>query len=90
MPRRWLYAAEPMPTSVSPSAPVRAEWEEAEEFIAGSFIAKPSGEIVAKAVTDGDELVIASLDMEEVEYVRRRIDLEKDRRPEVYSRIIEG
>ena len=64
--------------------------EEGEEFIAGSFIAKPSGEIVAKAVTDGDELVIASLDMEEVEYVRRRIDLEKDRRPEVYSRIIEG
>ena len=64
--------------------------EDGEGFIAGSFIAKPSGEIVAKAVTDGDELVIASLDLDEVEQVRRRIDLQRDRRPEVYSRIVEG
>ena len=68
----------------------KAGVEDGEEFIGGSFIARPSGEIIAKAVTSGDELVIASLDLEKIEEVRRRLDLEGDRRPEAYSRLVEA
>ena len=71
-------------------APGKAGMEDSEEFIGGSFIASPTGEVIAKAVTSGDETVIATLDLEEVDRVRRRWNFEVTRRPEVYSRLVES
>ena len=66
----------------------KAGVEDGEEFIGGSFIAVPSGEIVAKAVSRGDETVIATLDLEVVDQVRRGWDFQVNRRPETYSRLM--
>src|SRR3546814_10837640 len=45
-------------------ATAKAGTEEGVGMIGGSLIAQPSGEIVAKAQTLGDELVIADLDLD--------------------------
>ena len=67
----------------------KAGVEGGEEFIGGSFIADPSGEVISKAVTTGDEAVIATLDLETVDEARRRWDFDTNRRPEMYGRIVE-
>ena len=55
-------------------------------FIGGSFIAGPSGEVLARAASDGDELVTATVDLEEITTPRKTAD----RRPSEYAMLARG
>ena len=62
--------------------------EEGVESLAQSAIIAPSGQIVAQAVTIGDELVTARCDLDWCkQYKETLFDFERYRRPEVYTRI---
>ena len=45
----------------------------------------PRGRIVAEGSADEDDLVIADLDLDEIEKVRRTWQFFRDRRPETYD-----
>ena len=52
------------------------------------MIVAPSGQIVAQALTTGDELVVARCDLDWcARYQRTVFDFDRYRRPEVYGRI---
>jgi predicted amidohydrolase len=62
--------------------------EEGVALLAESSIIAPSGEIVAQAETEGDELVLAEADLDEcTRYKDTVFDFDRYRRPEMYSRI---
>ena len=62
--------------------------EEGVESLAQSAIIAPSGQIVAQAVTIGDELITARCDLDWCkQYKETLFDFERYRRPEVYARI---
>jgi beta-ureidopropionase len=54
------------------------------EFYGKSYFCNPRGKIVAQASRDKDELVIADLDLDMIEEVRRTWQFFRDRRPETY------
>jgi len=55
------------------------------EFYGNSYFVDPRGAIVAEASSDQDELLVADLDFERIEEVRRVWQFYRDRRPETYS-----
>ena len=58
------------------------------DSLAQSLIVAPSGQIVAQAYTNGDELVVASCDLDWCgRYTGTLFDFARYRRPEVYTRI---
>lgn len=60
--------------------------EEGCELLAQSSIIAPSGQIVAQAVTTGDELVAAQIDLEMCrKYKETLFDFNRYRRPEAYE-----
>ena len=62
--------------------------EEGVDSLADSMIVAPSGEILAKAVTNGDELVVADCNLDWcAQYTGTLFNFERYRRPEVYGRI---
>jgi len=62
--------------------------EEGVDSLAQSMIVAPSGQIVAQALTAGDELVIARCDLDWCRrYTGTLFDFDRYRRPEVYTRI---
>ncbi len=62
--------------------------EEGVDSLAQSMIVAPSGQIVAQALTAGDELVTARCDLEWcARYQGTVFDFDRYRRPEVYTRI---
>lgn len=62
--------------------------EEGVDSLADSMIVAPSGEILAKAATNGDELVVADCDLDWCkQYTGTLFDFDRYRRPEVYGRI---
>lgn len=62
--------------------------EEGVDSLADSMIIAPSGEILAKALTNGDELVVADCDLDWCkQYTGTLFDFDRYRRPEVYGRI---
>jgi predicted amidohydrolase len=62
--------------------------EEGVEALAQSCIIAPSGQIVAQALTTGDELVVATADLDWcTRYKGTLFDFATYRRPEVYGRI---
>ncbi len=62
--------------------------EEGVESLAQSCIIAPSGQIVAQAITTGDELITAPVDLDHcVKYKDTLFDFERYRRPEMYGRI---
>ncbi len=62
--------------------------EEGVESLAQSAIIAPSGQIVAQAVTSGDELVVADCDLDWCRHYKETLfDFARYRRPEVYRRI---
>ncbi len=62
--------------------------EEGVESLAQSAIYAPSGQIVAQAVTTGDELIVARCDLDLCRsYKETLFDFDLYRRPEVYGRI---
>lgn len=62
--------------------------EEGVDSLAQSMIVAPSGQIVAQAITNGDEVIVADCDLDWCQnYTSTLFDFEKYRRPEVYGRI---
>jgi predicted amidohydrolase len=62
--------------------------EEGVPSLADSMIIAPSGEILARAKTDGDELIVADCDLDWCkQYTGTLFDMDYYRRPEVYHRL---
>jgi hypothetical protein len=62
--------------------------EEGVEGLADSQIIAPSGEVIARCETVGDEVVVAQCDLDLcLDYKRTVFDFERYRRPEMYTRI---
>ena len=62
--------------------------EEGVESLAQSAIIAPSGQIVAQAVTTGDEVITARCDLDWCRHYKETLfNFERYRRPEVYARI---
>jgi hypothetical protein len=58
------------------------------ESLSQSMIVAPSGQIVAQAFTDGDEVIVADCDLDWCRrYQGTLFDFDRYRRPEVYTRI---
>jgi beta-ureidopropionase len=57
------------------------------EFYGKSYFCNPRGKIVAQAGRDQDEVVVADLDFDMIEEVRRVWQFFRDRRPETYEAI---
>jgi predicted amidohydrolase len=66
----------------------KAGVEDGAEYIGGSEIIAPTGQVLAKAKTDGDELVIATIDVDEVHALRKKWDFLADRRPDTYEALV--
>jgi N-carbamoylputrescine amidase len=54
------------------------------EFWGSSFIADPQGIIIAQASTDKEEILMAEIDTERIEYIRRNWPFLRDRRIDSY------
>ena len=64
--------------------------EEGVESLAHSVIIAPSGQIIAQAITNGDELVVARLDLDFTKFYKETLfDMDRYRVPERYRRIVE-
>ncbi len=62
--------------------------EEGVDSLAQSMIVAPSGQIVAQALTSGDELIVARCDLDWCNrYKDTLFDFDRYRRPELYGRI---
>ena len=59
------------------------------KFYGNSYFVNPRGEIIACGSEDHDELVVASLDLDLIEEVRRTWQFYRDRRPETYGDMTE-
>ena len=57
------------------------------EFYGQSYFCDPRGQTVAQASRDHDEVLVADLDLDRIEEVRRVWQFYRDRRPETYDRI---
>lgn len=58
------------------------------EFVGRSFVSDPFGNIVARAVDGEPELLIVDIDLGQIEKARRVIHHMRDRRPELYGRLV--
>ena len=59
------------------------------KFYGSSYFVDPRGQIVACGSEDQDELVVASLDLDMIEEVRRTWQFFRDRRPDAYGPLVE-
>jgi N-carbamoylputrescine amidase len=59
------------------------------EFWGSSFISDPQGVIIAQASADKEEILIAEVDLERIEYIRRNWPFLRDRRIDSYAGIDE-
>src|ERR1700754_3324230 len=57
------------------------------DFYGGSMVSAPDGEVVARAQTDGDEIVYAEIDTDRSQQLRDDWGFFRDRRPELYGAI---
>lgn len=67
----------------------KAGVEDGVEFIGGSAVVNPLGEVVAKAATTGDELVATRIDLDQMTPARTRWNFFGRRHPEHYGRLVE-
>ena len=63
----------------------KAGVEDGVEYIGGSEVISPEGKVLAKARTDGDELVVSTIDLDTLTKLKARWDFMPDRRPELYQ-----
>jgi predicted amidohydrolase len=68
-------------------AAAKAGDENNQQYSGGGCVVDHLGSIVAKAGTDGDELVAADLDLAAAERFGEQVHLVRDRRPEAYEAI---
>ncbi len=54
-------------------------------FYGSSYFCNPKGKIIAQASEDKDELVVADLNLDEIEEIRQAWQFYRDRRPETYG-----
>jgi beta-ureidopropionase len=59
------------------------------KFYGSSYFVDPRGQILACASEDQDELVVATLDLDMIEEVRRTWQFFRDRRPDAYGALVE-
>ena len=59
------------------------------KFYGNSYFVNPRGEIIACGSEDNDELVVAELDLDMIEEVRRTWQFYRDRRPDAYGSLVE-
>jgi beta-ureidopropionase len=59
------------------------------KFYGNSYFVDPRGQILACASEDQDELVVATLDLDMIEEVRRTWQFYRDRRPDAYGPLVE-
>jgi predicted amidohydrolase len=71
-------------------APGKAGVERGLQYIGDSMVIGPWGNILRRARSDGDELVICDLDLAEAAEVRASLGLAQRRRPEAYRALVEG
>lgn len=57
------------------------------EFWGSSFIADPQGIIIAQASKDKEEILLADIELDRIEYIRRNWPFLRDRRIDTYSEI---
>ena len=57
------------------------------EFWGQSFVASPNGQVVAKASTDREEVLVVPCDLENVEFSRTHWPFLRDRRIDAYENI---
>ena len=58
------------------------------KFYGHSYFVNPRGQILAEGSEDGDELVVADLDLSLIDEVRNTWQFYRDRRPEAYNEIV--
>ena len=63
----------------------KAGVEDGVEYIGGSEVISPEGKVLAKARTDGDELVVTMIDLDALTQLKAKWDFMPDRRPELYQ-----
>ena len=59
------------------------------EFYGKSYFCNPRGKIIAQAGRDKDEIVVADLNLDEIQEVRNVWQFFRDRRPEIYKEMTE-
>jgi beta-ureidopropionase len=59
------------------------------KFYGSSYFVDPRGNFLAQASEDRDELVVAEMDLDMIEDVRRTWQFYRDRRPETYGAMVE-
>ncbi len=57
-------------------------------FYGTSYFVNPRGEFLAEASEEGDELVVADLDLGQIDEVRKTWQFYRDRRPEAYDELV--
>lgn len=58
------------------------------QFYGTSYFCDPRGQIIKEASRDGEELVVADLDLEKIKEVRNTWQFFRDRRPETYDELV--
>src|SRR5204862_6631097 len=66
----------------------KAGIEDGVELIGGSCIITPLGQVLAKAATTGDELIVARIDLEQIAPVTKRWNFLGGRQPQHYGRLL--
>ncbi len=59
------------------------------EFYGQSYFCNPRGQIMAEGCRDGDDIVIADLDLDQIREVRNTWQFLRDRRPDSYLAVLE-
>ena len=59
------------------------------EFYGQSYFCTPRGKMIVEGARDKEELVVADLNLDEIEEVRQVWQFFRDRRPETYGRLVE-
>lgn len=67
----------------------KAGVEDGVELIGGSCIINPLGQVLAKAATTGDELVVARIDLDQMVPVRKRWNFLGRRQPQHYAFVLQ-
>jgi predicted amidohydrolase len=65
----------------------KAGVEDGNPFIGASSVISHTGEVLARAASEGDELVVADLDLDAAVEARARLDHKVNRRPDTYDAI---
>jgi predicted amidohydrolase len=67
----------------------KAGVEDGVELIGGSCVINPVGQVLAKAATTGDELVVSRLDLDQMTPVRKRWNFLGRRQPQHYATLLQ-